>query len=147
MKPRAFFISLVLLIAIQSATAQQPQPPAPPQDPFGDSLFPPELVMQHQEEIGLTEEQKSFLKTESRKAALRFTELQWQLSDAAEKMAAVVKQPKVDEQQAIAMLDQVLDAEREIKRLQVSLVIRIKNNLTPEQQARLQDIKNKARGK
>jgi Spy/CpxP family protein refolding chaperone len=103
--------------------------------------------MQHQEEIGLTEEQKNFLKTESRKAALRFTELQWQLSDAAEKMAAVVKQPKVDEHQAIAMLDQVLDAEREIKRLQVSLVIRIKNNLTPEQQAKLQDIKNKGRSK
>jgi Spy/CpxP family protein refolding chaperone len=145
MKPRAFFISLVLLIAIQSARAQQPQPP--PQDPFGDSLFPPELVMQHQEEIGLTEAQKDFLKTESRKAALRFTELQWQLSDAMEKLAAAVRQPKVDEQQAIAMLDQVLDAEREIKRLQVSLVIRIKNNLTPEQQARLQDIKSKARSK
>jgi Spy/CpxP family protein refolding chaperone len=143
MKPTLFFISLVLLIAIQAARAQQP----PPQDPFGDSLFPPELVMQHQEEIGLTEEQKNFLKTESRKAALRFTELQWQLSDAAEKMAAVVKQPKVDEHQAIAMLDQVLDAEREIKRLQVSLVIRIKNNLTPEQQAKLQDIKNKGRSK
>jgi Spy/CpxP family protein refolding chaperone len=143
MKATLFFISLVLLIAIQPARAQQP----PPQDPFGDSLFPPELVMQHQEEIGLTEEQKNFLKTESRKAALRFTELQWQLSDAAEKMAAAVKQPKVDEQQAIAMLDQVLDAEREIKRLQVSLVIRIKNNLTPEQQAKLQDIKNKGRSK
>ena len=143
MKATLFFISLVLLIAIQPARAQQP----PPQDPFGDSLFPPELVMQHQEEIGLTEEQKNFLKTESRKAALRFTELQWQLSDAAEKMAAVVKQPKVDEHQAIAMLDQVLDAEREIKRLQVSLVIRIKNNLTPEQQAKLQDIKNKGRSK
>jgi Spy/CpxP family protein refolding chaperone len=143
MKPTLFFISLVLLIAIQPARAQQP----PPQDPLGDSLFPPELVMQHQEEIGLTEAQKNFLKTESRKAALRFTELQWQLSDAAEKMAAVVKQPKVDEQQATAMLDQVLEAEREIKRLQISLVIRIKNNLTPEQQARLQDIKNKARSK
>ena len=145
MKTQILFLSLVLLVAIQPARAQQPQPQPPPQDPFGDSLFPPELVMQHQEEIGLTEEQKNFLKTESRKAALRFTELQWQLADAAEKMAAAIKQPKVNEQQAIAMLDQVLDVEREIKRLQVSFVIRIKNNLTPEQQARLQEIKNKAR--
>jgi Spy/CpxP family protein refolding chaperone len=103
--------------------------------------------MQHQEEIGLTDEQKNFLKTESRKAALRFTELQWQLADAGEKMAALVKQPRVDEQQAIAVLDQILDVEREIKRLQISLVIRTKNTLTPEQQARLQEIKNKARPK
>jgi len=130
------------LIGIQSAArAQQPQ------DPLGDNLFPPELVMQHQEEIGLTDEQKNFLKTESRKAALRFTELQWQLADAGEKMAALVKQPRVDEQQAIAVLDQILDVEREIKRLQISLVIRTKNTLTPEQQARLQEIKNKARPK
>jgi len=130
------------LIGIQSAArAQQPQ------DPLGEHLFPPELVMQHQEEIGLTDEQKNFLKTESRKAALRFTELQWQLADAGEKMAALVKQPRVDEQQAIAVLDQILDVEREIKRLQISLVIRTKNTLTPEQQARLQEIKNKARPK
>src|SRR5215470_12250250 len=138
MKAQILFLSLVLLVAIQPARGQQPQPQPLPQDPLGDNLFPPELVMQHQEEIGLTEEQKNFLKTESRKAALRFTELQWQLSDAAEKMAAVVKQQRVNEQQAIAMLDQVLDAEREIKRLQVSFVIRIKNNLTAEQQTRLQ---------
>jgi len=138
---KACFVSVIILIAAQSGRAQQPQ------DPLGDNLFPPELVMQHQEEIGLTEAQKNVLKTESRKAALRFTELQWQLADAGEKLAGLVKQPRVDEQQAIAALDQILDVEREIKRLQISLVIRTKNTLTPEQQAKLQDIKNKTRPK
>ena len=141
MRMKACFVSVIILIAAQSGRAQQPQ------DPLGDNLFPPELVMQHQEEIGLTEAQKNVLKTESRKAALRFTELQWQLADAGEKLAGLVKQPRVDEQQAIAALDQILDVEREIKRLQISLVIRTKNTLTPEQQAKLQDIKNKTRPK
>jgi len=113
----------------------------PGSDPLGDNLFPPELVMAHQQEIGLTEEQREYLKVESRKAQLRFTELQWQLLDESEKLAALVKQEHVDEQQTLATLDKILDVEREIERLQISLVVRIKNKLTSEQQARLMDIK------
>jgi hypothetical protein len=33
--------------------------------------------------------------------------------------------------------------EREVKRLHITLAIRIKNKLTPEQQARLQEIRKK----
>ena len=97
--------------------------------------------MAHQQEIGLTDEQREYLKTESRKAQLRFTELQWQLMDEYEKLAALVKQEHVDEQQALAGLDKILDVEREIKKVQISLVVRIKNKLTPDQQAKLMAIK------
>ena len=38
----------------------------------------------------------------------------------------------------VAQLDKVLASEREIKRAQISLLVRIKNNLTEEQQHRLQ---------
>jgi hypothetical protein len=41
----------------------------------------------------------------------------------------------------------VLGVEREIKRLQLSLVIQIKNKLTAEQRSRLMEIKNKAQSK
>jgi Spy/CpxP family protein refolding chaperone len=133
--------SLVLVLAQQSPQPQQPQPG----DPFGDSLFPPELVMQHQQAIGLTDEQKEFFKSEFRKAQTRFTEMQWQMQDEAEKMAALVKQESINEQQVLAQLDKVLGIEREIKRLQLSLVIQIKNKLTPEQRARLMEIKSRSR--
>lgn len=140
MKWKIYTVSICLLLLCPTLQAQQQ-----PNDPLGDSLFPPELVMQNQQAIGLTEEQKNTLKADLRKAQMRFTELQWQLQDETEKLVALVKQDRVDEQQTLAQLDRVLTAEREIKRAQFSLLIQIKNHLTPEQRARLQEIKNKSK--
>src|SRR5262249_49978990 len=113
----------------------------PSGDHFGENFFPPELVIAHQQEIGLSDEQREYFKAESRKAQLRFTELQWQLLDDSEKLASLVKQDHVDEQQTLAAVDKILDVEREIKKLQSSLVVRIKNKLTPDQQAKLMEIR------
>ncbi len=141
MKLKIFALCL-LLPACQSIHAQQK-----PHDPIGESFFPPELVMQHQQAIGLTDEQKEFFKAELRKAQLKFTELQWQLQDEVEKMVALVKNDQVDEQQTLAQLDRVLSVEREIKRLQFMLVIQIRNKLTVEQRARLTELRQNEKGK
>ncbi len=136
------YVLCVLLLFICRATAWAQQPPA---DPFGENLFPPELVMQHQQAIGLTEEQRNFIKAEIQKAQTRFTELQWQLQNEVETMVSLVKEQRADEQQVLDQLDRILNLEREIKRTHFTLIVRIKNRLTPEQQARLREIKNKLR--
>lgn len=135
-------IGIVLTVAFASAQ-QPPHPPQPPppHDPLARFVFPPELVMQHQREIGVTDEQKTYLRGEIQRVTLRFTELQWQLQDAMEGLASVMKESSVNEQQALSQLDKILDTEREIKHLHIGLAIRIKNKLTPEQQSRLQGMK------
>jgi Spy/CpxP family protein refolding chaperone len=138
---RVYGLCACLLFIGCVALAQQP--PQPPADPLGDSLFPPELMMQHQQAIGLSEEQRNLIKTEVQKAQARFTELQWQLQSESEAMIALVKGPRIDEQQTLAQLDKILNLEREIKRTHFTLVVRIKNSLTLEQQARLRELKNK----
>lgn len=133
----------ILLLSFNAAIAQQqPQP-----DPFAGNLFPPELIMQHQQTLGLSEEQKNFLKSELRKTQTRLTELQWDLQEEVEKLAVLIKQDQVDEAQALTQLDKVLNVEREIKHTHIGLLIRIKNKLTPDQQARLRDIAGKTPGK
>lgn len=114
-----------------------------PSDPIGENLFPPELLMQHQQAIGLTEEQKTLVRTEIQKLQVRAFDLQFQLQGEVEKMAALTKQNRVDERQALAQLDRILNLEEEIKRAHFLAIIRIKNALTPEQQARLQEIKKR----
>ena len=141
MRSPALLLPICLLLAAPSL-AQPPQ--GPPDDPLRDYLVPPELVMQNQQAIGLGDDQKAFLKTELRQAQQRFTELQWKLDDELERFVTLVKQPQVDEQQALAQLDKVLAAEREVKRTQIALLIRIKDHLRPDQQARLQEIRRKA---
>src|SRR5882672_11816904 len=115
----------------------QPRPPHPPMDPLGDSMFPPDLIMQHTRDLGLTDEQKSYMRGEIQKATMRFNELQWQLQDSMEALHATMKANPVNEQLALSQLDKVLDTEREIKRLHFGLAISIKNKLTPEQQEKL----------
>lgn len=120
----------------QPADQQQPRPPHPPMDPMGE-MFPPEMIMQHQRELDLTDEQKAFMRNEINKTSTRFNELQWQLQDAMEALHDTMKANLVDEQQALTQLNRVLDGEREIKTLHMQLAIRIKNKLTPEQQEKL----------
>ena len=120
---------------------QPPQPAQPPHDPLAGNLFPPEFVMQHRRELGLTEEQKASIKDESIKASTRFNELQWQMQDEMETMATLMKSETVDEQKALAQLDKVLNIEREVKRTQLGLSIRIKNKLTSEQQMKLHELR------
>ena len=105
------------------------------------NLFPPELVMQHRRELGLTDEQRAAIKDESIKASTRFNELQWQMQDEMETMANLMKSAVVDESQALAQLDKILNIEREVKRTQLGLSIRIKNKLTSEQQMKLHDLR------
>ena len=138
MRVRILCICVMYVLAAGTARAQQPD-----QDPIGQSFFAPELVIQHQEAIGLNAEQKEYFKGEIRQAQLKFTELQWKLQDEVEKLVSLVKQPRVDEQQALAQLEKVLAAEREIKKEQVTLLVRIKNKLTPEQQGKLAELRSK----
>jgi Spy/CpxP family protein refolding chaperone len=136
-------LSMVVTSAQQPQPPQQPEPqpqpgaPHPPMDPLGDAMFPPDMIMQHQRELGLTDEQKTFMRSEIQRTTTRFNELQWQLQDAMEALHETMKSNVVNEQQALTQLDKVLDSEREIKRLHMELAIRIKNKLTTEQQEKL----------
>ena len=148
MKVKALLLIAALFFASGAALAQQPpQPqPRPGGDPVGESLFPPELIMQNQKAIGLEEAQKTYIRAEISKAQGRFTELQWQLQDAMETLVSLLNQNTVDEQQVLAQLDKVLGTEREVKRTQIGLMVRIKNKLTPEQQAHLRQLRSKPGG-
>src|SRR6266542_5351464 len=118
-----------------------PQPPPPNMDPLGDVMFPPDMIMGHARELGITDEQKLFMRGEIQKTTTHFLELQWQLQDAMEALHQTMKSNTVDEQQALSQLDKVLDSERQIKRLHFSLGIRLKNQLTPEQQGKLRGMR------
>jgi Spy/CpxP family protein refolding chaperone len=129
--------------------AQQPMgapqvptaPPAPaapmPPDPIARNLFPPDFILAHAEDVGLTPDQTKAIKEEVRDAQKQFTEMQWQLEDAVEAMGSLLKPNAVDEKAALAQLEKVLDLERSIKRMQLGLMIRMKNKLNANQQYQL----------
>jgi Spy/CpxP family protein refolding chaperone len=132
----AFALSATSLAA-QGAPPGQRGPGSGGPDDWGRNLFPPELVMMWQSEIGLQDGQRTALTTAIQQAQAKFTDVQWKLSAEGEKMRRLLQATQVDEAQVLEEVDRILALEREIKRTQISLMVRIKNTLSPEQQAKL----------
>jgi len=148
----AFLASVAAPISSLEAQGAPPPGPGPggPQgrpeaDPFGRFLFPPELVMQHQGEIGLQESQRAALQSAIQQAQAKFIDSQWKLSAEGEKLGRLLQGATVDETQALEQVDRILALEREVKRAQMGLMVKIKNTLTPTQQSKLRELRE-ARG-
>jgi Spy/CpxP family protein refolding chaperone len=123
---------LLLLLALPLA-AQQPDN----NDPIGRYLIPPELVMKESERIGLTDKQRVSIKSEVQKTQAKFLDAQWDLQEATAKMSTLLQQTPVDETKVLEHADRIMALEREMKRAQLTLLIRIRNLLTAEQVAKL----------
>lgn len=148
----------VIPVFLLMATAPAQQPPAlggpmggppPGRGPggrdMGGNFFPVDLVMRNQQAIGLTAEQQETIRAAMQKNSPRFGELQWQLSAEEESLGTLLKAQKADADKVLAQLDKVLVIENEMKRLQLGLMLSVKNVLTPEQQTKLEEMRKRER--
>ncbi|OJJ17445.1 hypothetical protein BKI52_26600 [marine bacterium AO1-C] len=150
MKNTIGVLVLLLVLSTQLSWGQRPIPRHQAQgrhhqpQMMGD-FFPPEMVMRYQQKIGLSNDQQKYISVEMQQAQTIFTELQWTLHREMEKMNQITNQENVKEKEAIAQLEKILNLEKQIKRQQLMLMIRIKNKLTNQQKAALRKLKPKAR--
>jgi Spy/CpxP family protein refolding chaperone len=136
---------LVLMMALLvSAVASAQSPPPGATDDIAQNLFAPDLVLKYREVIGLDEAQSTTLKGLVQKAQGRFIDLQWDMQAEAGKLVQLVRLPRVDEAAALTQVDKVLGMEREVKKAQISLLIEIKNLLTPAQQQKLVELRGQS---
>jgi Spy/CpxP family protein refolding chaperone len=124
-----------------SLEAQTPPPPSLADDPLFASLFTPEEIMQHRRAINLTDEQRDAISQLLAELQGRVISLQWELLDDMQALSDVADQPRVDLDLALDQIDSVLDLEREIKRAHLEMLVRIKNLLSPDQQATLEGLR------
>ena len=143
MKAAAALLALCLGLATHAARAED-APAPPPNDPIARSVLPPELIMQNQRAIQLSEAQKSAVIAEVKRAQGRIVDVQWDMQRTLEPLVELLGKDKVDESQVLAQLDKVLAAEREFKRTQLTLAVRLKNILSAEQQRTLYELRSLA---
>jgi len=136
---KIILIMLCVMVCNANLWAQQ----NPPDDPMGEALFPPDLVMQNQDAIALTELQRNSISKEMQSAQSEFMSLQWDLAKESEKLKSLIEKEKPTEASVLEQLDRMLSIENKIKKRQITLLIRIKNLLSHEQQEKLQQLKGK----
>ena len=146
---RASFVALALLAApcVVFAQAQgrggppQEYPPGQPEPDFGRYLFPPELIMQHQQTINLRPDQRTAITQAIQQMQSKVIELQWQMQSEVQKLTELMQASTIKEAEALAQVDRVLGIERDVKRTHLGTLIRIKNALSRDQQTALDSLK------
>ena len=126
----ATLIAALLLLAGPTYAEQDPPD-------FIKALFPPDLIMRHGRDIDLSKEQRNAITKAVSNTQARTLELQWDLQDAARSLTELMSAPQIDEKSALAAAKRVMDLEGQVKRSHLALLIQIKNQLEPEQQAAL----------
>lgn len=133
---RAAALMLLSIVVALPLCAQQPG-----EDPIGQHLFPPDLIMAHQDALALQEKQRATIKSEVLKAQPKFMEIQWEMGEETQKMVALLRATPVDEMKVLERADRIMALEREVKRAHLSLLIRLKNMLTPDQVKKLEQLR------
>ena len=136
---RAITIGVLGLAMLVSPVAAQEEDTG-----FDRHLFPPDLVMRHQQAVALTAAQRDQVSQAIQELQADVQQLQWDMSAAAEELTALVSETEVDRSAVLSQVDRVLDIERQIKRAHISMLVEVKNALTAEQHRLLQELRSGA---
>ena len=150
MRTRLIAVMLLVLAAAPSAAQAQGGSPGGIGSPdvvgtgphlgppaFLKQVFSPKLVMEHQAELGLRPEQIDAIKKAMLEAQQKLLELQWKLDAGSEALGKLLSEDRVDEATVLAKLDEVTAIERDVKRVNFTMLVRVKNQLDPEQQVKV----------
>ena len=130
---------LVCLGLMSSAVLAQGLPGK--KDVFKGTLFAPNIILEHQDELGLTKDQFTAIKAAVVEVQASVAEHEWDLREAYMKTLASLDETPIDEEQVLENVDAALLAENQVKKLQVRMLVRLRKLLTEEQVEYLQALR------
>jgi Spy/CpxP family protein refolding chaperone len=147
---RKMIVALILLLACGLATQAAIAQPGGRQGPGGPhgmraqymrgALFPPEMVMSHAPDLGLTDEQREAIIRDIQETQVSVVPLEWELREESRKLGDLLQVSRVDEEAALVQAETVARLEARMKRTHLGLLIRIKNRLSDEQKESLRTV-------
>ncbi len=133
--------TLAAVVALATAGIAVAQAPGQEKDPFQGKLFPPNVILEHQAELGLSKEQFTEIRATVVEVQASVAEHEWDLREAYQNVLASLDASPVDEDEVLENVDAALRAENEVKKRQVAMLIRLRNLLTDEQVAYLKSLR------
>jgi Spy/CpxP family protein refolding chaperone len=138
MKRSILFPIFALMALAATAPAQSARPD---DDPLAKLLFDPQLVLKFASELSLQAAQRTSIVNAIKAAQGEILDRQLEMAERHQELVKSMEALRVDESAALAQADRVMELEREMKRSQLQLLIRIKNTLTQQQQDRLRELR------
>lgn len=128
-------ICLFLLASVAAAQGRGEQ-----KDVFKGKLFPPNVILEHQDELGLSKEQFTDIRAAVVAVQGNVAEHEWDLREAYQRVLSDLDETPIDEDKVLQNVEAALLAENQVKKLQVAMLIKLRNLLTDEQAEYLQGI-------
>lgn len=112
-------------------------------DVFRGKLFPPNVILEHQDALGLSKEQFTAIRTAVVAVQSDIAEHEWDVREAYQRIMAGLDEKPVDERRVLSGVEAALRAENQVKIRQMTMLIRLKNLLTAEQIEYLESVSRK----
>lgn len=106
---------------------------------LGVRFYPPQTILRHAKEIGLTPEQATKIRDEMLATRKRAIDLRAKIQHARLEAARLLAADKVDERAAGAQIDEAAKALAELQKLHVAEMVRVRAVLSPEQRQKLDE--------
>lgn len=113
----------------------------PKDDVFKGKLFAPNVILESQAELELSKQQFTAIRRAVVDVQANVAEHEWDVREAYQNILAELDRTPIDQEQVLEYVDAALRAENEVKKLQVTMLIQLKNLLTAEQVAYLESIR------
>lgn len=132
---RRFYCSALLVALTMSIPAYAQEDDG--DDVFRGKLFAPEHILEHREALDLSREQYSAIRAAVVETQSGIAGYEWDLTEAYQKLLTALDASPIDADEANRYVEQALDAENEVKKAQVRLLVNLRNLLSEEQVVKL----------
>ncbi len=113
----------------------------PKQDVFKGKLFAPNVILENQAELSLSKQQFTDIRKAVVDVQANVAEHEWDVREAYQNIMAELDRTPIDEQQVLEHVGAALKAENEVKKMQVLMLIKLRNLLTDEQIKYLESVR------
>jgi Spy/CpxP family protein refolding chaperone len=105
-------------------------------------VFSPEFIMANGRAITLTDRQRDQMTADLQGLQRQLVAQQDQMHDARAALVQALRAEPANQERVLSALDGVLAIERQVKRLQLPALVRLREALTPSQRARLEQLRD-----
>ncbi len=128
MKKGIFLVMALTCLVLGNAAAAGPK-----DDVFKGKLFPPNVILEHQTELGLSKAQFTAIREAVVDVQAGVAEHEWDMREAYQALMLELDKAPIDEDRVLELATKALLAENQVKKKQMGMLVRLKNLLTEEQ--------------
>ncbi len=132
-----FLTALMMIACLASGTAFAENPK---EDIFKGKLFAPDIVLQQQAELHLTKQQFTAIRAAVVEVQSGVAEHEWDMREAYQALMLELDKAPISEAEVLKHATKALLAENALKKMQMTMLIKLKNLLDAEQVAYLESV-------